>query len=391
MSYLAYKTKLKLNNQQKTLMRQCAGYRQWLWNWGLNLKQKAYDDGITLNKSQLRKFYTNYVKPLYPWQSQLSSRIYQYAFIDLDEAYKRFFQGVAKYPRFKKKGRCSNSFTIDAGGKPIIISGKNHKLPFFGWLKTYESLPICATKKITFNELGGDWFVSFFIEVDFLPTTKNKDKVGVDLGISKLATLSSGVVFENPKAYSKALKRLARLQRDLSRKVFQSKNWYKAKLKVARAYRKIADLRKDAVHHLTSYLAKNHGEIIMEDLNVSGLIKNRHLSKALSDAALGMIRTQVEYKSLRYGSSLVLADRFFPSSQICSHCGHRQKMPLSVRVYDCPSCLLKLERDFNASVNLENYQSIAVGLTALRSTDGVLPTVPCEVDSKRQSSLSSFG
>ncbi len=360
MSYLAYKTKLKLNNQQKTLMRQCAGYRRWLWNWGLNLKQKAYDRGITLNKSQLRKFYTNYVKPLYSWQSQLSSRIYQYAFIDLDQAYKRFYQGVSKYPRFKKKGRCSNSFTIDAGGQPIIISGKNHKFPFFGWLKTYESLPICATKKITFSELGGDWFVSFFIELDFLPTKKNRDKVGVDLGISKLATLSSGVVFENPKAYSKALKRLARLQRNLSRKVFQSKNWYKAKLKVARAYRQVADLRKNAVHHLTSYLAKNHGEIIMEDLNVSGLIKNRHLSKALSDAALGMIRTQVEYKSSRYGSSLVLADRFFPSSQLCSNCGHRQKMPLSVRVYDCPSCLLKLERDFNASVNLQNYQSIAV-------------------------------
>ena len=108
MSYLAYKTKLKINNQQKTLMRQCAGYSRWLWNWGLNLKQKARDEGITVNKSQLRKFYTNHVKPLYPWQSQLSSRIYQYAFIDLDEAYKRFFQGVAKYPGFKKKGRCSN-------------------------------------------------------------------------------------------------------------------------------------------------------------------------------------------------------------------------------------------------------------------------------------------
>ncbi|MDJ0532883.1 MAG: RNA-guided endonuclease TnpB family protein [Xenococcaceae cyanobacterium MO_207.B15] len=334
MSYLAYKTKLKLNNQQKTLMRQCAGYGRWLWNWALDFKQKAYSEGIKLNKSQLRKYYTNHVKPLYPWQSNLSSRIYQYVFIDLDEAMERFFKGIAKYPRFKKKGKSQNSFTIDAGGKLINVGGKLHKLPFFGRLKTHEKLPICSTKKITFSQQGGDWFISFFIEVDFLPTEKTKEKVGVDLGISKLATLSSGVVFDNPKAYNKALKILARLQRDLSRKVFQSNSWYKAILKVAKAHRKVVDIRSNIIHHLTSYLAKNHGQIIMEDLNVKGMIKNRHLSKALRDAAFGTIRTQVEYKSAYYGSNLVLADRFFPSSQLCSNCSNRQKMPLSVRTYD---------------------------------------------------------
>lgn len=367
MSYVAYKTKLALNNQQKTLMRQCAGYGRWVWNWALDFKQKAYNENIKLNKSQLRKYYTNHVKPLYSWQSNLSSRIYQYVFIDLDEAYQRFFKGAAKYPRFKKKGKSSNSFTIDAGGKPISIGGKYHKLPFFGWLKTHENLPICSTKKITFSEQGGDWFVSFFIEVDFLPTEKNREKVGVDLGICKLATLSSGVIFKNPRAYTKSIKRLARLQRDLSRKVFQSSNWYKAKLKVAKAHRKVADIRKNAVHHLTSYLSKNHGAIIIEDLNLKGLIRNRHLSKALSDAAFGMVRTQLEYKCARYGSNLIVANRFFPSSQLCSNCNHRQKMPLSVRVYDCLNCSAKLDRDFNASLNLEKSENIAVGLTALRS------------------------
>ena len=128
----------------------------------------------------------------------------------------------------------------------------------------------------------------------------------------------------------------------------------------------------------------------MEDLNVTGLIKNRHLSKALSDAAFGMIRTQAEYKTQRYGSSLVLADRFFPSSQLCSNCGSRQKMPLSVRIYSY-QCGMKKDRDLNASLNLENYPLIAVGLTASRSVEEVLPTVSNEADSKRQSSLSSFG
>ena len=123
-------------------------------------------------------------------------------------------------------------------------------------------------------------------------------------------------------------------------------------------------------------------------MNVKGLLFNRHLSKALSDAALGMIRTQAEYKCQRYGCSLILADRFFPSSQLCSNCGHRQKMPLSVRVYSCSECGMKKDRDLNASLNL---QSIVAGSVTLRSVDGVLLTVPCEADSKRQSSLSSFG
>ncbi len=147
------------------------------------------------------------------------------------------------------------------------------------------------------------------------------------------------------------------MQRDLSRKVFQSSNWYKAKLRVAKAHRKIADIRQNAIHHLTSYLAKNQREITIEDLNVAGLIKNRHISKALSDAAFGMIRTQLEYKTSRYGSNLIVAERFFPSSQLCSNCGHRQKMPLKIRTYACPNCQIRLDRDFNASLNLENYTS----------------------------------
>ena len=212
------------------------------------------------------------------------------------------------------------------------------------------------------------------------------------MGISKLATLSCGQEFDNPKVYTKALKRLARLQRDLSRKVYQSANWHKAKLKVQKAHRKIADIRSNAIHHLTSYLAKNHSKVIMENLNVKGLIENRHLSKALSDAALGMIRIQAEYKCERYDTQLVFADRFFPSSQLCSECGAKQKMPLSQRVYNCMGCRLRgRDRDFNASLNLENYELIiAAGSVALRSVNGVLPTVPCEADGKHHTGQTSI-
>ncbi len=387
MNHLAYKTKLKLNNQQKTLMGQCGGYSRWVWNWALDFKQKAYGEDIKLNKSQLRKYYTNYVKPNYSWQSDLSSKIYQYAFVNLDNAYKRFFKGLAKYPRFKKKGKSTNSFTLDASGKPIVLGGKYHKLPFFSWLKTHEKLPICRTKKVTFSEQAGDWYISFLIEVDFLPVEKTREKVGVDVGISKLATLSCGKVFENPKAYYKAQNWLTRLQRDLSRKVFHSSNWYKARLKVQKAHRRVANIRSNAIHHLTGYLAKNHSEVILEDLNVKGMVKNRRLSKALSDASLGMIREQIVYKCSWYDTVLQIADRFFPSSQLCSECGHRQKMPLSQRIYRCGSCNSRKDRDFNASLNLENYEALAAGSVALRSVDKEVPSPLDESDGKHRSDV----
>ena len=228
------------------------------------------------------------------------------------------------------------------------------------------------------------WYLSFYVEVNFLPTNKTIDRVGVDLGIRKLATLSTGKVFDNPKALHKAQQRLARLQRDLSRKAFKSTNWFKVKLKVAKAYKKVADLRRNAIHYLTSYLSKNHAEIVIEDLNAAGMAKNRRLAKAISDAAFGEIRRQATYKTERYGSLLTLVDRWFPSSQLCSECGHRQKMPLSARTFSCGGCGMKKDRDLNASLVLENYQVFAAGLVASRFVDEVPPTVSDEASGKHQ-------
>ncbi|MBE9167291.1 transposase [Pleurocapsales cyanobacterium LEGE 06147] len=169
-----------------------------------------------------------------------------------------------------------------------------------------------------------------------------------------------------------------------SRKVFKSSNWCKARLKVAKAHRKIADIRAKSIHHLTSYVSKNHAKCIIEDLNVKGLLKNRNLTKAIADSSFGMIREQLQYKCDRYESTLVIADRFFPSSQLCSNCSHRQKMPLAIRTYNCPACGMSRCRDLNAALNLENYEALAAGLVASRSVDEVLPTVSAEADSKHQ-------
>ena len=161
--------------------------------------------------------------------SQLSSRVYQYAFINLGEAYSRFFRGLAARPRFKKRG-VHDSFTIDNCGNPIKISGLSHKLPFLGWLHTYEALPDCITKKVTISREANEWFISFAIEHEPKPTEKKVDTVGVDLGINALATLSTGVVFSSLNPYRQAKKYLARLQRRLSRKTKGLKNYEKLKL-----------------------------------------------------------------------------------------------------------------------------------------------------------------
>ena len=355
--YKSIRTKLKLNNKQKNLMAQHAGYSRWCYNWGLSLWNATYKNGYKPNVRIIREVFTNHTKPLYPWMKNLSSRVYQYAFINLGEAFKRFFQGLGKHPRFKKKGK-SDSFTIDNGGRPIELNGWSHKLPFIGIVKTYEPIE-ATTKKITISRQAGDWFLSCSYEFTPNLTEKTTEVVGVDLGVKTLATLSTGVVFEGAKSYKKFENKLSRLQYLNRNKIIGSANWQKAQLKIARLHRRIANIRKDTLHKLTTHLAKNHGTVVIEDLNVSGMLANHKLAKSIADQGFYEFRRQLEYKIQWYGCELVVVDRFFPSSKTCSNCGHVQDMPLHLRTYDCLECGRSIDRDLNASINLRD----AVGLT----------------------------
>ena len=388
--YKAYRTKLKLNDKQKTLLARHAGYARFVFNWGLALWNGAYKDGLKPNANKLKKVFTNHVKPRCEWMKQLSSRVYQYAFINLGEAYNRFFKGLAARPRFKKKG-IHDSFTIDNCGKPINLGGWNHKLPFLGWLKTHEELSECVTKKVTISKEADDWFISFCVEYEPVFTDKKVNVVGVDLGINALATLSTGVVFPSLNPYRQA-PQLARLQQQLCRKIKGSKERDKFKLKIAKLHQRVANIRRDYLHKVTTYIAKKHGTVVIEDLNVSGMLSNHCLASAISDMGFHEFRRQLEYKCHWYGTNLLVVDRFYPSSQICSNCNHKQKMPLKERVYNCaevcggklppatlrPECGLSVDRDLNASINLEQA---AFALPSL-SVDRVLPTVLGEAESK---------
>nr|WP_293138941.1 transposase [Okeania sp. SIO3I5] len=233
------------------MMAQHAGYSRWCYNWGLSLWNAAYKYGYKPNARKLREVFTNHTKHKHPWMKNLSSRVYQYAFINLGEAFKRFFQGLGKYPRFKRKGR-SDSFTIDNCGKPIELNGWSHKLPFIGIIKTYEPIE-ARTKK---SRQAGDWYLSCSYEFNVITTPKKTDVVGVDLGVKTLATLSDGKVFESVRSYRQFEAKLSRLQYLNRHKEVGSANWKKAQRKIARLHGKVANIRKDALHKLTTYVSQ---------------------------------------------------------------------------------------------------------------------------------------
>ncbi|MBD0343425.1 MAG: IS200/IS605 family element transposase accessory protein TnpB [Coleofasciculus sp. Co-bin14] len=366
---LGFKTELKLNPGQRVLLRQHAGVARHAYNWGLGLCQQILENNLTNPEEKIKfptaidlhKWLVAIVKPEYCWYYEVSKCAPQYALRHLADAFKAFFSKKRGFPRFKKKGR-NDSFTVDGS---LVVAHRKIKVPVIGWIKTYERLPQgVKPKSVTISRTVDRWFVSFKIEVEPTITEKKVDIVGVDLGINHLATLSTGEVFNGIKAYKKHEKKLARLQWLNRHKQPHSSNWKKAQLKIARLHQKIANIRKDTLHKITSYLAKNHGILGIEDLNVSGMMANHKLAKAIVDMGFFEFRRQLEYKCQLYGSKLVVVDRFFPSSKRCSNClTVKESLALSERTYHCCECGVQIDRDLNASINLE----LAVRATVLAS------------------------
>jgi putative transposase len=374
MPLISFKTELKLNNQQKTMMAKHAGVARHAYNWGFATCLKALENNEKLPTSiDLHKKLVAEVKTVFPWYYEVSKCAPQEALRNLNTAFKNWW--VHKHtssPRFKKKGH-KDSFYLEGA---IKISGNRIKLPRIGWVNVYEILPAITPKNVTISRHADRWFISFKYELDIPNTRKIRKTLGVDLGINSLATCSDGTVFENRKAYRKNQRKLARLQRNLSRKEKGSKNRQKARIKLAKQHKKVKQIRIDSIHKLTSWLAKNHSEIVIENLNVSGMLKNHRLASAIADCGFYEFKRQLEYKTRWYGSKLIIADRFYPSSQLCSNCQNRQKMPLNKRVYECSHCGLKIDRDLNASINLELYPTTCSEHS--RTTDSSSGSKACE-------------
>lgn len=354
---LSVKTQLKLNFKERVLMSKHAGIARFTYNWGLATWQSLYKDGYKPNQRLLRTFFNNHVKtnPDLSWLKEkgICQKITEFAFENLGDAYQRFFKGLADYPNFKKRSKSLGSFTINSGGKAISVGGTRVKLPTIGWVRTYEGLPHTTTTKFTISERAGNWYISFPFEQELPKPSVKVAVVGVDLGIKVLATLSTGVVFDNPKARDKMKNKLAKQSRQLSNKVRGSKRYLKQKLRVTKTHKRTSDIRLDATHKATTTISKNHAKIVVESLNVKGMMSNHKLGGAVGNANFYEFRRQLEYKSKKFGSEIVFAHPFYPSSKTCSSCGHVQDMPLAVRIFDCQSCKISLDRDQNAAKNLE--------------------------------------
>jgi len=367
---LAHKIELKPNNKQKTYFKKACGVSRFVWNWALEHWENEYKQGNKPNALELKKIFNSIKREQYPFVLEVTKYASQQPFIHLKEAFNRYFKGLSKKPRFKKKKSGRDSFYI--GGDQIKIDGKKVRIPRLGWVRMKEELRFKGKMlNATVSRKADSWYIAFAVEVEENPyrLCENQARVGVDLGIEKLATLSDGKVFENLHALKRFEKRLVRLQRQLSRKQHPtkkedrtsfSKNYLKHSFRVAKLHKKIEDLRKDHLHKLTTFLTKNYKEITIEDLNVNGMLKNHHLARVISDVGMHEFRRQLEYKSQLRGNKLIIADRWYPSSKQCSDCGYiNQGLKLSDRIFSCPKCNLKIDRDLNASINLLNYSRVS--------------------------------
>jgi putative transposase len=363
------KVRLEFNNEKRSLAAQHAGTARYAYNWGLERSQQAYQTtGKRLTSVDLHKEWVIYKNTEATWAQSVSKCAPQEAFRHLNNAYQRSFKMEhVRLPKFKKKGK-KDSFYLEGS---IHLKDHSIKLPKFGWVKCSERLPQgVAVKNVTVSRHAHHWFVSFKIpHSKTVQKAENQPIIGVDLGIKTLATLSDGQTISNLRPYRQQKRKLRLAQRQASKKYVpgkraknQSQNYKKAQAQVAKIHYKIACVRKDALHQVTTRLAQNHREVVIEDLNVKGMSRNHKLASAILDGGFYEFRRQLTYKCQWYGSKLTVVDRFYPSSKTCSGCSKvKKELALKERTYCCEHCGLEIDRDLNAAINLRNQ---AVSYTA---------------------------
>lgn len=371
MMILAKKVRLKPTEEQERQLWKSVGTARWAYNWALNKQIENYKNGGKfISDGELRKELTQLKKTEeYAWLKEVSNNVTKQAIKDLCKAYKNFFNGKAKHPKFKSKKKSRPSFYNDN----MKLKVKDHLvlvlLEKIGWVKTSEQIPMGVKYKnprVSYD--GKYWYLSVGIEFEPIHTDLTDNVIGIDVGIKHLAVCSDGRVFSNVNKTSSVKrleKRLHRLQRQVSRKYEMNKkgnrfvktcNIIKLEKKIRLIQRKLTNIRKNHIFQSVNAIVKTKPSVIaMEDLNITGMMKNKHLAKAVQDQKLYEFKRVIRYKCEWLGIKFVEVDRWFPSSKLCCNCGQIKKdLKLSDRTYTC-DCGNKIDRDLNASINLAKY------------------------------------
>jgi putative transposase len=352
--YKAFKYQIKPNKRQKEFLFRQFGACRFVYNWALNERTREWTESKTrVTGPELGKRLTQLKHdPDHAWMNDCVARCFFYTLRDVEDAYTRFFRKQGGYPAFKKRRENTGSATFDDAmfklrDRKLFLS-KLMDVPL--WVNWNRPLP-CAPKRVTVSVTpDGRWWVSFLCDVaeEKLPVAKKT--VGIDLGITAFATLSNGEKVLAPKV---DMTRVKKAQRSLARKTKGSANYRKAKVKLARAHARVANTRTDFLHKLSRRLVDENQVIVVEDLAVKNMVKNRCLARSISEQGWSEFTRQLAYKSEWAGRLFVKVDRWFPSSKTCSDCGHVvDKLPLNIRSWECPSCHACHDRDHNAAKNI---------------------------------------
>ena len=390
---IAHKIELKPNNKQKTYFRKAFGCARLAYNWGLAEWKRMYEAGEKPSGREIRKRFNAIKKEQFPFVYEVTKCAVDQPFINLQSAFDRFFKKLGAYPQFKKKRDNEGSFYLQESEIHLSETNKNSKafeklahnerqkhqylhFPKLGWVKMAEHIRFNYAKinNACISQSGGHFYVSFSFQIteeEYKRTHPNVDlvdgsrKVGVDVGIKSALILSDGIAIDNPKPLKKNLRKIKRLSRQLSKRVHpktkeerlqgakKSNNYMKLSVRLAHAQGRVANIRRDFLHKVTTVLTTHYGEIAIEDLNVKGMTRNHRLAQAVSDVSFGELRRQIEYKAATNGVKVLKVDRFYPSSKTCSVCGAvKEDLKLSDRTYRCDKCGAVFDRDYNASRNL---------------------------------------
>ena len=360
-----HKIALNPNNIQSTQFAQHCGYSRVVYNHALRDFKDGLNEGVWRSHLELNKRFNAVKRDVYDWCDGLSQNVAKNTvYYNFNNAITRWKSGQSKFPKFKRRSK-GQSYRADSGRGTITVEGNRIKLPKIGWVRMYQSLRFLGSiREVIISKHGHRWFASIvvdtFTEV-LIDDHSDKPVIGVDVGIKHLAVTSDGVYYDNPKALRRYERKLKRLQRRLSKRKRGSQNHRKMKDKITKLHYRIWCIRNDAHHKASTAIVNSASCIGVESLNVKGMVKNRRLAKALSDASLSSFLMMIKIKANTLGVKVMEADRFYPSSKTCSVCGAVDSdLSLSDRIYHCSSCGHIQDRDLNAAINLKN---LAVGHT----------------------------